>query len=308
MTGVVIGFGVIASIVALGYILGRLDVLGDNGRHVLTSLAFYVATPALLFEILSDADLSVLVNAPLLVSALSMAAVAAVFVTVAALRRWDAGTTTMGALCATYVNSGNLGIPISAYVLGDASLIAPVLLFQLVVLGPIGVTVLDLRGRAPGTRARPLGILAAPLRNPVVIGCLAGVAVAASGWTVPEALMQPFELVGSMSVPSVLLAFGISLHGSPMPGRGPQRGAVALAVLLKCLVHPAAAWAMGAYWFGLDGADLFTVVVIAALPTAQNMFTYAVQYRAATEMTRETVLLTTLVTLPVLVAIAFLLG
>ncbi|QBI56664.1 AEC family transporter [Streptomonospora litoralis] len=308
MTGVVIGFGVIASIVALGYVLGRLDLLGSNGRQVLTNLAFYVATPALLFEILSGADLSVLVDAPLLVSALSMAFVGVLFAAVGALRRWGVGTTTMGALCATYVNSGNLGIPVSVYVLGDASLIAPVLLFQLIVLGPIGLTILDLRGREPGTRNGPLRILAAPLRNPVVIGCLAGVAVAATGWAVPDPLMQPFELVGSMSVPAVLLAFGISLHGSPVPGRGPERGAVVLAVLLKCLVQPAVAWALGAFVFGLQGTGLFAVVVIAALPTAQNMYTYAVLYRTAQEMTRETVLLTTFLTLPVLVAIAYLLG
>ncbi|GAB3445485.1 AEC family transporter [Streptomonospora sediminis] len=308
MTGVMIGFGVIASIVAVGYMLGRLDVLGANGRQVLTTLAFYVATPALLFEILSTADLSVLVDAPLLVSALSTLLVGVLFVAVGALRRWGAGATAMGGLCATYVNAGNLGIPISAYVLGDASLVAPVLLFQLIVLGPIGLTVLDLRSRESGTRAGPLRILAAPLRNPVVIGSLAGVAVAASGLTVPDPLMQPFELVGSMSVPAVLLAFGISLYGSPLPGRGPEKGAVALAVLLKCLVHPAAAYALGTWCFGLEGAELFAVVVIAALPTAQNMYTYALQYRAAVQMTRETVLVSTFLTLPVLVGIAFLLG
>ncbi|GAA4947270.1 AEC family transporter [Streptomonospora halophila] len=308
MIGVAIGFGVIASIVALGYILGRLDALGDNGSRVLTNLAFFVATPALLFEILSDADLSMLVHAPLLVSALSIAVVAALFLAAAALRRWDAGTTTMGALCAGYVNSGNLGIPVSAYVLGDASLVAPVLLLQLMVVVPIGLAALDLARRTPGTRVGLTRIVAAPLRNPVVIGSLAGVAVAASGWTVPDPLMQPFELVGSMSVPSVLLAFGISLHGSPLPGRGPQRGPLALAVVLKCLVQPAAAWAMGTFWFGLEGVELFTVVVIAALPTAQNTYTYAVRYDTATQMTREIVLLTTFLTLPVLVSIAFLLG
>ncbi|MBV2364017.1 AEC family transporter [Streptomonospora nanhaiensis] len=308
MSGVIVGFGVIASIVAVGYILGRLDVLGRNGREVLSRLSFYVATPALLFDILSTADLSVLVSAPLLVSALSMLVVAALFVAVGLLRRWGVARTTMGALCASYVNAGNLGIPISAYVLGDASLVAPVLLFQLLVLGPIGLTVLDVNRSEPGGRTGPLRILTTPLRNPVVIGCLAGVAVAASGWSPPEPFMEPFELVGSISVPAVLLAFGISLHGSPLPFRGPEKAAVGLAVLLKCLVQPAAAWAVGVFAFGLSGAELFAVVVLAALPTAQNMYTYSLRYGAAETMTREIVLLSTLLTLPVLVGIAFLLG
>ena len=47
-----------------------------------------------------------------------------------------------GALASSYVNAGNLGVPIAVYVLGDASYVAPVLLFQVLVLAPVGLTVL----------------------------------------------------------------------------------------------------------------------------------------------------------------------
>jgi predicted permease len=39
-----------------------------------------------------------------------------------------------GALASSYVNAGNLGVAIAAYVLGDASYVAPVLLCQVLVL------------------------------------------------------------------------------------------------------------------------------------------------------------------------------
>ncbi len=48
----------------------------------------------------------------------------------------------IGALSSSYVNSGNLGIPVSVYVLGDASYVAPVLLFQVLVMAPVGLAVL----------------------------------------------------------------------------------------------------------------------------------------------------------------------
>ena len=48
--------------------------------------------------------------------------------------RMDVGHTTICALSSAYVNAGNLGIPIAAYALGNAALVAPMLLVQLLVL------------------------------------------------------------------------------------------------------------------------------------------------------------------------------
>jgi predicted permease len=304
--GVLSGFAVIAVVIGVGYLIGRRGYLGDGGREVLTKLAFHVASPALLFTTLAQADLSVIFSDRLLVTAMSTAAAAGVFVAVGAVRGWGVGRTTIGALCSSYVNSGNLGIPIAVYVLGDASLVAPVLLFQLVGVTPVALTVLDL---ASGGEKRPLWQrLLTPLRNPIALGSLAGVAASASGLTVPGPLMDPLTLIGNMSVPAVLLAFGISLRGSTLPLRGAERAPVLLAVTLKAVVQPLAAWALAAGVFGLHGASLLDVVVTSALPAAQNLFTYASSYRVGEVLAREAILLSTVVSVPVLVVVAALLG
>ncbi|MFJ4241991.1 AEC family transporter [Streptomyces iakyrus] len=306
MQGVLSGFAVIAVVIGVGYLIGRRGYLGDGGREVLTKLAFHVASPALLFTTLAQADLSVIFSDRLLVTAMSTAAVAGIFVAVGAARGWGVGRTTIGALCSSYVNSGNLGIPIAVYVLGDASLVAPVLLFQLVGVAPVALTVLDL---ASGGRKRPLWQrLLTPLRNPIALGSLAGVAVSASGRTVPGPLMDPLTLIGNMSVPAVLLAFGISLRGSTLPLRGAERAPVLLAVALKSVVQPLVAWALAAGVFGLRGALLLDVVVTSALPAAQNLFTYASSYRVGEVLAREAILLSTVLAVPVLVVVAAVLG
>lgn len=307
MQGVLTGFTVIATVIAVGYVIGRRGYLGQDGRTVLTRLAFNVATPALLFTMLAGADLSVVLSTRLLVTATATAAAAGVFVVVAGLfLRWDAGRVTIGALCSSYVNAGNLGIPIAVYVLGDASLVAPVLLLQQIVVTPLALTVLDL-GR-PGEPVSVLRRLTTPLRNPMAIGSLAGVAVAASGRTLPGPLLEPLVLIGNMSVPAVLLAFGISLYGGERPGRGEDRVALYLSALLKAVAQPVVAWAVGAGLFGLRGEALLAVVVIAALPAAQNLFTYASHYGVAERFARESILLSTLLSVPVLITVAALLG
>ncbi|MEU1572938.1 AEC family transporter [Streptomyces collinus] len=300
------GFAVIAVVIGVGYLIGRRGYLGDGGREVLTKLAFHVASPALLFTTLAQADLSMIFSDRLLVTAMSTAAVAGIFVAVGAARGWGVGRTTIGALCSSYVNSGNLGIPIAVYVLGDASLVAPVLLFQLVGVTPVALTVLDL---ASGGGKRPLWQrLLTPLRNPIALGSLAGVVVSASGRTVPGPLMDPLTLIGNMSVPAVLLAFGISLRGSTLPLRGAERAPVLLAVALKSVVQPLVAWALAAGVFGLRGALLLDVVVTSALPAAQNLFTYASSYRVGEVLAREAILLSTVLAVPVLVVVAAVLG
>ena len=43
-------------------------------------------------------------------------------------------------------------------------------------------------------------------------------------------------------------------------------------------MQPIAAYLIGAYLAGLAGHDLLAVTVIAALPTAQNVFNFAMRY------------------------------
>ncbi|MEU6239755.1 AEC family transporter [Streptomyces sp. NPDC047024] len=306
MRGVLSGFAVIAVVIGVGYVLGRRGSLGERGGEVLTRLAFSVAGPALLFTTLATADLSVLFSARLLVTALSTAAVSGIFVAVGVLRHWGVGRTTIGALCSGYVNSGNLGIPIAAYVLGDASLVAPVLLFQVVLVTPLALTVLDLSGA--GDKGPAWRRLLTPLRNPIALGSLSGVVVSATGLPVPGPLMNPLTLIGAMSVPAALLAFGMSLPGSALPARGRDRRPVLLSVTLKSLAQPLIAWTLAHYAFALPHAALLDVVVTSALPAAQNLFTYASTYRTAESLARESILLSTVVSVPVLVGVAAVLG
>ncbi|MFV8184041.1 AEC family transporter [Streptomyces spinosirectus] len=306
MQGVLTGFAVIAVVIGVGYVIGRGGYLGEHGREVLTKLAFHVATPALLFTTLARADLSVIFSSRLLVTAMSTAAAAGVFVAVGAVRGWGVGRTTIGALCSSYVNSGNLGIPIAVYVLGDASLVAPVLLFQIIAVSPVALTILDLSGK--GAKGPLWMRLLTPLRNPIAVGSLAGVAVSASGLKVPDPIMDPATLIANMSVPAVLMAFGISLCGSTMPGRGADKGPVFLSVALKAVGQPVVAWALATGVFGLHGHQLLDVVVTSALPAAQNLYTFASRYRVAEGLARDSILVSTVLSVPVLVVIAALLG
>jgi malonate transporter len=141
-----------------------------------------------------------------------------------------------------------------------------------------------------------------------VIGCAIGLVLAAVGWQLPALVRQPVELVADLAVPAALLAYGMSLHGAPRPASGDGKGPIWLAVVLKTVVQPGLAYALGRWGAGLDGVPLLAVTVTSALPTAQNVFVYATSYDRGTVLARDVVLLSTVLSVPVLAGIALLLG
>ena len=78
--------------------------------------------------------------------------------------------------------------------------------------------------------------------------------------------------------------------------------------MLKLIVQPLVAWAVAAGLLGVQGHALLAVVVCSALPTAQNIFVHATRYDRATTLARDTILLTTIGSVPVILLVTVLLG
>ncbi len=305
MAGVLIGFGIIAFVIVVGYVAGRLGIGGPSAGFVLNRVAFFITNPALLFTVLARADLREVFSASVLIAAISAFASAAVFVLISRLAfPRPLPETTIGALGAGYVNANNIGLPVAVYVLGNASFVAPVLLLQLIVFAPTALVVLDVASHG---RASVRSILLQPVRNPMILASLAGLAVDATGWRVPDAVFQPFVLLGGAAVPLVLLAFGMSLRGARPLRAAENRTAILVASGGKVLFMPLVAWA-AATLLGLHGHALFAAVALAALPTAQNVFNFASRYQRGETIARDTVLVTTIASVPALLVIAWLLA
>ena len=313
MQGVLSGFAIIGIIIGVGFLLAQLKILDATAQGVLTRVAFYLASPALMVTVLGKTDVHRLLSANLIAS-LGSVAIAATFAVLLTRLLWkrEAGDTVIAGFCSAYVNAGNLGLPIAAYALGDAALIAPMLLAQMLILQPAGLAVLDAVTHAPSpgiSRGRlVLSRLTRPLRNPLVVGSLVGLALALTGIRLPVAINAPLTLIGGMAVPCMLLAYGISLRLGPRPGAGEPPIQVATLVSLKLVVQPIAAYLIGAYVAGLVGPDLLAVTVIAALPTAQNVFTFAMRYNRGVILARDTIFVATLLSVPVILAITWLLA
>jgi predicted permease len=311
--GVLAGFATIRAVIGVGFLVAHLKILDASSQRLLARLAFFVASPALMVTVLGDADVSQLFSANLIASIAGVAVSATIYTALARLVwRRTAGDTVIGAFASSYVNAGNLGLPIASYVLGNTALIAPMLLTQLLLLQPAGLAVLDSVVRpvdpAESRLRRFRRGLSRPLRNPLMIGSLTGLLLSVFDVSLPRVIYDPLALIGGMAVPAMLIAYGVSLRLGPRPGAGEPPVQIGIIVMLKLVLQPTVAYLVGAYALDLTGVNLLAVTVIAALPTAQNVFTHAVRYDTGIIVARDSIFISTLLAVPALAVIVALLA
>lgn len=303
MQAVLEGFATIGTIIALGFLLAHVKVLDAANQVMLARLAFFVASPALLVTVLGSTDVSDVFSRNLAASACGVMGSGLLYV-VAARLLWHKtiADTVIGTLSSVYGNAANLGIPISAYVLGDASLVAPTLLMQLLILQPVALAVLD-STRTDRVFSWP-ALVRRPITNPLTVGSLVGVLISLTGVELPGAVDDPLRLVGGMAVPAMLIAYGVSLRLGPLPGAGPGAVEIGYITALKLVVQPLVAYLVARFALGLGETALLAVTVTSALPTAQNIFVHATRYDRSVLVARDAIFVTTVLSVPTLLVIA----
>nr|WP_120492115.1 AEC family transporter [Corynebacterium lactis] len=310
LTEILTGFGSVAVLIVVGWLFGRSEIVDKKASFTLNMAVFWIAMPCMLAHTLATADTAAVFGAPFAVAAISALSTAALYRAFAApaLRQRGADAV-VGAMSSSYNNVANLGIPIAVAVLHDATAVVPALIFQIAFYAPLSMTVLEVLTRRGKFSIR--STLAAPLKNPIFLSAMVGLFLNATGTgaVVPDIVAKPVGLLGQAAVPMALLAFGISLHGMPFmeAGRSPRR-AVVVASVAKLFVHPALALLVGWSLFGLSGQSLLAAVIIAGLPTAQNVYTFSTRFGRNLEQARDCGVVTTLACLPTIFMFTLLLS
>ncbi|WEV65577.1 MULTISPECIES: AEC family transporter [unclassified Bifidobacterium] len=299
------GFVVIAVIIGTGYVAARFNIGGPTAQMVLNRYAFFVTNPFLMFAILSKEPIMEIFHPSIFVAFFSALAVGVLFLILNKIfYHMGPADATVGALNSLYLNSNNIGLPIATYILGNGALVAPILVMQQAIFTPIALTVLDYTttGKMSVKKA-----LMQPLHQPLLIGSLGGILVAAiTAWIgyypIPKFIYDPVNMIGQAAIPMILMAFGMSLRGTkPMQNKS-SRSAVIAVTVLKNIVMPIIAFLIAKFIMGFTGKVLYACVVLAALPAGQNVYNYAARYNVGMTFARDGVLIST-VSSPIVIAI-----
>ncbi len=234
--------GPIFLLIAAGYFAFSRRILDPSQSRILGAFVLNFALPALIVRALVGRRPAEIVNARYLLAygLASLAVYAAVFLIARAARGRSQTESAIQALGATASNSGFIGYPVAALVLGPTAGVALSLnmMFENIVLIPLALALAESgRGKAAGFAANARSTAARLSRNPLILAILLGTTLAALGLSLPGPLARAIDMLANASAAVALFAIGGALVGISARGLA---GDVLLVVVGKLVAHPLA--------------------------------------------------------------------
>lgn len=294
-------------VIVLGWALTRFGFLSARALRDLNRLTYWVGLPCLLFYGVGAAR-----PAFDAVGSLLLVATGATFfgVLAGAVVAWRLSLSAAArGVLVQGVFRGNLtfiGLPIVFYAFagqgmssGSAEASALLAFGPLVVLyNVLAVTVLMLSAgarRAGAIRGVAYGLVS----NPILISCLAGLAMSLSGLGFPEMAGRTLSAVGQMALPLALICIGGTLHISRIRGR---LGAAFAGALMKVSVVPAAGLLL-AWWVGLSAEHTRIALILLACPTASASYVLAGQLGGDEALASSIIVISNVLAIPAMVVV-----
>ena len=119
----------------------------------------------------------------------------------------------------------------------------------------------------------------------------------------PVPVERLLEYLSAAAAPCALFAMGVTLALRPL--KRVPRELLPIAVL-KLILHPLVCWIMLSLIGDFSATWIFSAVLLAALPTATNVFVIAQQYGVWVERASASILLTTLMSVATVTALLYL--
>ena len=205
------------------------------------------------------------------------------------------GEATIQSLAGGYGNIGHMGPGLALLAFGERAAVPVALIFCFenimhFVLAP-AMMALDGKGAEPAgwLALRVLGRIAG---HPFIVATAIGVGIAVTGVEAPAPVWRLVEYLAQAAAPCALFAMGVTLALRPLRRVPP---ALLFLVPIKLVLHPVAMLAALTAFGPFDPVWVLSAVMLAALPTATNVFVIAQQYGVWAERASATVLVTTVV-------------
>lgn len=276
-------------IIAVGYTVKRLGWIGPEEVRRFNKVTFYTFMPVMLFYNIYTSDFSHAVRLPyaLFVVGMALAMILLAFlITLAAEKTPERrGVMIQAAFRSNFVL---LGLPIAAELLPEGNLGVTALMVAIVVpiYNMMSVVVLEyFRGGKP----RAGEVLLAVVKNPLILGSVAGLLVQALHITLPEVLVSFAGKMNSAATPLILLLLGASFETREIAR---YKKELLVCVGLRLVVFPGALLTLSML-MGLRDIEFVTVLAMTAAPTAVNSFNMAQQLGGDSQLAGSAVVVST---------------
>ncbi len=298
--------GILFMLIAVGFILTKSRMLGEQGTKQITNLVLYFVTPAVILNAFIGGKVE---HTPENIKKLGIAVIAAIiahalafFIGTLFFRNHDRQSN-LNICIVMCSNCGFMSLPLAQAVLGaEGVFIATVYVgIYNIVLWTLGVRLIS------GTSIS----LKRAIFNPGVLSAVAGIVLFLCGVNLSgiELIMQPMQHLSNLNTPLPMIVIGYYLANTSLKLRKGD-GPMMMTVLLRLVVAPVVAM-LALRLIGITGITLTGSVLSACAPAAVSAMMLAASFGGDAESISRTVSVShvfSIITMPLILVACKLIG
>jgi len=255
--------------------------------HPISQIVFYAFSPALVFNLLTSSEISVdeLMRMASL-TALNISIIAVMCYAIGRARKLEAPLLSAFIISSSFMNAGNYGLPLARFALGENGLAWASIYFvaSSMMVNSLGVYVVSVG------KQTPLKALLGLLKVPSVYAIPLALIVRSNEITLPLSITRPIELLGSASIPVMIVVLGIQIGRLNSFN---HKDVLSFAVVSRLIVSPLIAWLLVPF-MNLDTIGQQAGVIQAAMPAAVFNMVIATKFDVEAEFVTGVVAATTI--------------
>jgi predicted permease len=289
-------------IAIFGYVCARTGVLGDKTTNFLNDFVFFVALPIQMLLQACENNIAKILQPDYLNAFMLSTVIMAVMTYFIMRKRFPQGMSSMALtlMSTSQVNCTYLAIPIFTIFLGNALAVIPILLYQGIVSTAVALTMIEMdinarKGVKVSTKSTARIIWRVVITTPIIGASIVGMVMGIHEAPLPKIVSEIGHLLDGVVSPIVFFTLGLSLGTLPISlQERAQSPEIVWISVLKNIVHPTLAYVLGKYLFGMQGKWLLILVMVAAQPSARNIFTFSQRYGLDVQKSNVILIVTTL--------------
>ena len=277
-------------IMGVGALIKKIGMIDPDEQKRFNRIVFVCCFPCMMFDNLYGKNIGDAINLKLIAYAVGMFLVL-YCLTVVTVLKIEKDQKARGAMIQAIYRSNFviMGIPVVQNIFGrgDLAMTAVVVTVVVPIYNILAVVTLEVfRGSRPDFKEILLNIL----KNPIIVGAMAGVVTIILHITLPNFIVNPIKLLGDAATPMTLLLLGASFDFSSVKS---EKRNLIICVTGRLIVYPLIGLA-GAVMMGFRDVALLTLVAMFAAPSAVTSYTMAQQMDSDYELAGNCVIFSSL--------------
>lgn len=282
-------------LIFIGFVVARITRQPLEALGWMNTFVIYVALPALFFQLLAKTPFEELTEWTFILGSVVATYIVFTIMFVGSLlvSRGGIAEATIKALSAAYGNIGYMGPGLALLAFGEEAAVPVALIFcfENTIHFAVAPMMMAISGDDKHTLPQlVIGVVKRIVLHPFIIATAAGVAAAYMEVAPPLPVERLLAYLASAAAPCALFAMGVTLALRPLKRVPVEMAPIAL---LKLVVHPLLCYVVLSWIGNFSPTWTFSAVLLAALPTATNVFVIAQQYEVWVQRASASVLITT---------------